>query len=94
MLFDRLDRGHQKAASNAWNSSGRTDTYVGEWHTHPERYPVPSALDRSTWQAIIKRQNNPVVFIIVGTEGVCAFKGSSNKLHGISMMQDISAASD
>ena len=77
-LFDRLDRGHQKAALNAWNSSGRTDTYVGEWHTHPECHPNPSPLDRRTWRKIINKQANPAVFIILGTVTVRAFKGVSN----------------
>ena len=34
-LFDRKDPGHHTAAVDAWMRSGGTDTYVGEWHTHP-----------------------------------------------------------
>lgn len=87
-LFDRIDKGHHDAAFEAWKKSGRTETYVGEWHTHPEKYPVPSTLDRRTWQAVIKPQVNPVVFIILGTGGVCAFKGGQNSLEDLRLLGD------
>ena len=65
-LFDRVDGGHQDAAMRAWRSSGERDTYVGEWHTHPEAHPSPSLLDRWTWGRIIRRSREPVVFAIGG----------------------------
>ncbi|WP_315922109.1 Mov34/MPN/PAD-1 family protein [Mesorhizobium sp. SP-1A] len=91
-LFDRIDRGHHDAAFEAWKKSGRTETYVGEWHTHPERNPSPSGLDLRTWRKITKKQSDPVVFIIVGTDAVCAFKGLSNNLHRMPMLSDASTA--
>lgn len=65
-LFDRMDGGHQEAAIRAWRSSGGTDTYVGEWHTHPEAHPSPSLLDRWTWGRIMRRSREPLVFAIGG----------------------------
>lgn len=65
-LFDRMDGGHQDAAMRAWRSSGGTDSYVGEWHTHPEAHPSPSFLDRWTWSRIMRKSREPVVFAIGG----------------------------
>lgn len=65
-LFDRMDGGHQAAAIQAWQSSGGTDAYVGEWHTHPEAHPSPSLLDRWTWGRIMRSSREPVVFAIGG----------------------------
>src|ERR1700730_6975363 len=32
------DKGHQKAAIKEWLESGGSINFVGEWHTHPERF--------------------------------------------------------
>ncbi|WP_136620903.1 MULTISPECIES: Mov34/MPN/PAD-1 family protein [Mesorhizobium] len=66
--FDRRDPGHQAAALKAWHASGRTETFVGEWHTHPEPHPTPSGRDRQTWADIMKKNSNPLVFLIGGWE--------------------------
>lgn len=42
--------------------------YVGEWHTHPELNPFPSAIDRHGWEHICSSRNAPMLFIIAGTE--------------------------
>ncbi|MBL8597375.1 MAG: Mov34/MPN/PAD-1 family protein [Devosia sp.] len=65
-LFDRKDKGHHDAAMAAWRLSGRTDTFVGEWHTHPEYHPSPSWLDRRTWARLNRRSSDPLVFCIAG----------------------------
>jgi integrative and conjugative element protein (TIGR02256 family) len=65
-LFDRMDPGHQAAAISAWKCSKGTDTYVGEWHTHPEFVPKPSRLDGTTWQSQLRRLDVPLVFAIGG----------------------------
>lgn len=65
-LFDRIDPLHQSTALTAWQQSGGTDTYIGEWHTHPEASPSPSWLDTRTWRKLIKRSNAPMVFAIGG----------------------------
>ncbi|WP_187274759.1 MULTISPECIES: Mov34/MPN/PAD-1 family protein [unclassified Methylobacterium] len=73
-LFDRKDSGHQAAALAAWQSTSGTDTYVGEWHTHPVDDPTPSTRDLRTWQSILARDTDPAVFMIVGRRSVwCAW---------------------
>jgi integrative and conjugative element protein (TIGR02256 family) len=69
-LFDRKDLGHGDEALRRWRDSGRTMTFVGEWHTHPEPVPSPSFLDRTTWRRIAKRHKfGPIVFVIRGISG-------------------------
>lgn len=65
-LFERVDPGHQNAALSAWRMSRGTETFVGEWHTHPEPDPEPSALDKRTWSSLLARSRQPLVFLIVG----------------------------
>lgn len=67
-LFDRVDRGHHIAALAAWEASGHTDTYVGEWHTHPEDHPTPSTIDRLTWARLTMFGANPMIFVICGRQ--------------------------
>lgn len=43
--------------------------YLGDWHTHPEKNPKPSWIDRiSYWQTCKKAQlmTNFIIFIIIG----------------------------
>lgn len=65
-VFDRNDPGHQAAAKSAWEKSGRTTTFTGEWHTHPEEVPTPSAVDLGTWKGLMKKSKDPLAFIILG----------------------------
>ena len=67
-LFDRKDPGHQRAAMAAWSSSLRTETYVGEWHTHPEARPSPSSTDLATWASIMNKTRFPILFLIGGSQ--------------------------
>lgn len=71
-LFDRKDRGHQLAAVAAWTKSLGRKSFVGEWHTHPEDYPIPSGIDRATWQSIIEKSSDTRVFVIVGRKDIWA----------------------
>lgn len=64
--FDRRDPGHQAFALRAWSASGRTETFVGEWHTHPEDDPSPSQQDLTTWRSILRVNPGPLLFLIVG----------------------------
>lgn len=44
--------------------------YVGDWHTHPERFPQPSALDRMTMVEMFEgsvTQAEGFLLLIVGT---------------------------
>lgn len=68
-LFARDSFGHAQAASEAWALGGGTVDYVGEWHTHPQRVPMPSCTDRSEWHKLaVTRPNAPFVAVVVGTK--------------------------
>jgi integrative and conjugative element protein (TIGR02256 family) len=50
-------------------------TYIGEWHTHPEKLPRPSSADTGMLSDILAGSKPPPLFLfglILGTEGtVC-----------------------
>jgi integrative and conjugative element protein (TIGR02256 family) len=72
--FDRRDAGHQTAAMRAWRTSGNTETFVGEWHTHPEDHPSPSSIDLQTWSNLLARTSCPLIFLIAGRHSLwCGF---------------------
>lgn len=54
--------------------------YVGDWHTHPTRHPVPSHVDLTSIQECVVRSThdlNGFIHVIVGTaavpDGICVF---------------------
>ena len=70
--FFRARRRHQEAIDRAWQESSGTCAYLGEWHTHPERCPIPSLVDRLRWQQKLLRDrfSEPIFFVIVGISEV------------------------
>ena len=70
-LFERMPFGHEAIALARWTASRGTIRYLGEWHTHPEDNPKPSALDRSEWRrlAASRRDLRPLLAVIVGLQG-------------------------
>lgn len=68
-LFDRIDPLHQSTAMRTWQQSAGTDTYIGEWHTHPQALPTPSWLDRRTWKKLMRKAHAPMIFAIGGWSG-------------------------
>ena len=84
--FIRKDRGHQDRALSAWKKSLHTDTFVGEWHTHPENDPSPSHVDLATWQELSTRSREPLLFVIVGWRTNWYGVGESTKLHRASLV--------
>ncbi|WP_407666996.1 Mov34/MPN/PAD-1 family protein [Mucilaginibacter sabulilitoris] len=55
-----------------YNSNGQL-TYLGEWHTHPERYPTPSYTDLHMLKDQFKNNKlhtNFLLLVIKGTEGL------------------------
>jgi len=70
--FCRLEKKHQLIMDNLWKESQFTKTYLGEWHTHNEKNPMPSMVDKRNWHNIIKRDKNSdwLFFIIVGTRNL------------------------
>lgn len=55
-----------------YNSNGQM-TYLGEWHTHPERFPTPSYTDLNMLKDQFKNNilhTDFILLIIKGTEGL------------------------
>jgi len=78
--FHRDALHHNLAVFTAWEASGGTCHYLGNWHTHPEPIPAPSPLDVSEWlrdAAEIRTQhespNLPLVYLIVGQHRIGAW---------------------
>jgi integrative and conjugative element protein (TIGR02256 family) len=65
--FYRDAESHAQTALSEWAKTQETMDYVGEWHTHPEHHPQPSALDLQEWRQICRRGKEPMVFMILGT---------------------------
>lgn len=71
--FHRARRPAQEAVDRAWRESKGVVNYLGDWHTHPERVPSPSCVDRRDWRKVARRtkvEAEFLFFVIVGTEAV------------------------
>ena len=85
MPSDRRSRGrffrsrgpHQAVIDRAWSDSDGTCTYLGEWHTHAERSPSPSVVDRVDWlrKLFIDRFSGSIFFLVVGAAEIRAWEG-------------------
>lgn len=67
--FWRSQAPHQAAIDWAWRDSDHTQTWLGEWHTHPEDDPSPSAIDRQDWRSHMNEDTadgDALFFVIVG----------------------------
>tara|TARA_Y100000782_G_scaffold19407_1_gene20363 strand:- start:24006 stop:24482 length:477 start_codon:yes stop_codon:yes gene_type:complete len=62
--FLRRSGSHIKKVLTAWTNSNQLQTYLGEWHTHPEPHPTPSASDINEWKKNLKGQK--AILIIIG----------------------------
>lgn len=68
LFFNRKAEGHQEQVIERWKESqGRLD-YIGEWHTHPEKRPQPSLVDRVGWIWRSVQSKKPLLVLIVGQE--------------------------
>jgi integrative and conjugative element protein (TIGR02256 family) len=67
--FIKQDPLHQRAATAAWRVSGRKDTNIGEWHTHPSGDPIPSSIDRRSWCEIVQQGKRTMIFSIIAPNG-------------------------
>ncbi|WP_204103268.1 MULTISPECIES: Mov34/MPN/PAD-1 family protein [Spirulina sp. CCY15215] len=83
-FFRDRDR-HQRAINQAWQESDGTTHYLGEWHTHPEKVPIPSPSDRANWNRHLQQDifsGDTLFFIIVGTESIGIWEGHlKNPIH-------------
>ena len=61
---------HELIARQRWLQEHNTSAFLGLWHTHPERDPTPSGVDRSDWQQAVSNdtyEGDRLFFPIVGT---------------------------
>ncbi|MGE7713240.1 Mov34/MPN/PAD-1 family protein [Priestia megaterium] len=78
---NRVD--HQSIIDKVWKKSDGTCNYLGEWHTHPEEHPTPSAHDKNEWKKILKHtvcDSDKLFFIIIGTKSISVWVGFKNDL--------------
>ena len=70
--FLRRNHGHQNIMDDLWERSGHRKSYLGEWHTHNQPFPIPSSIDIRNWKKISKREQNfdELYFVIVGTQNI------------------------
>jgi integrative and conjugative element protein (TIGR02256 family) len=62
---------HEHVARQRWLQEHNTSAYLGLWHTHPERDPTPSGVDRNDWQQAVAGdtyEGDRLFFPIVGTQ--------------------------
>jgi len=82
-LFKRDEQKHQKIINNVWVESQGTCNYLGEWHTHPQYYPIPSSVDLKGWKQkmqVDKFSGDFLYFIIVGIKETCLWVGNKRNL--------------
>lgn len=67
-FFERMPFRHRALARTRWRASAGTMRYLGEWHTHPQDHPTPSALDRAEWLQLARKRadGRPMLAVIVG----------------------------
>lgn len=63
-FFNRCSPHHNNYVQKCWANSGKTQVWIGEWHTHPENIPSPSTLDISIWKNCLPNRN--MILIIQG----------------------------
>jgi integrative and conjugative element protein (TIGR02256 family) len=62
--FVRRSKAHLNKVYLAWKKSNSQQTYIGEWHTHPESHPTPSWEDVCEWK--VNLEGMQAILIIVG----------------------------
>lgn len=69
--FVREADGHAELAEEAWRQGEKQIDYLGEWHTHPQKIPTPSSIDRYEWNKLVRqRPTTPLLVVIVGTDTI------------------------
>lgn len=74
--FERSTKGIENELTEFYKSNPRK-IYIGEWHTHPDNSPTPSATDISAINTIINNKQtsipNPVLLIIGYSKATVSF---------------------
>ena len=78
--FWRSNKPALRRVAEAWEMSGGTRVYLGDWHTHPEDGPHPSCVDRRNWKRLLKKsryEQEFLLFVIVGRKETCVWEGTT-----------------
>lgn len=78
LRFLRAAKPHQREIDLAWRQTRGTCNYLGEWHTHPERYPQPSDYDYDEWKRKLSQDiydSDYLFFVIVGMRMLRVWEG-------------------
>ncbi|WP_404979559.1 MULTISPECIES: Mov34/MPN/PAD-1 family protein [Bradyrhizobium] len=87
LRLHRDDPGHLSRANRRWTESGRTHTFVGEWHTHPGFSSTPSAIDLKAWREVTRNKvAGNSVFPIRGCDRCWATIGAGRLLTRMSIV--------
>ncbi len=80
--FSRGPDGHQEYMNESFQREKGCCFYLGEWHTHPEKVPNPSSIDRKDWERLLKVgfESGCLFFIIVGIDDLKVWYGQVEKL--------------
>jgi len=79
--YVRSDK-HNDILEKKWIESQYTKMYFGEWHTHPQDYPIPSTQDIKNWKYLLhnsKTETYILIFIIAGNSVYGVWIGDRNK---------------
>ncbi|SMP15208.1 Mov34/MPN/PAD-1 family protein [Flavobacterium hercynium] len=71
--FTRSIKNAQNVLDDFFKKSNGKKIYLGEWHTHPEDFPMPSSLDEESILQQIRGNilNSKVIFmVIIGRKGI------------------------
>ncbi len=88
--FHRSAPAHQAAIDRAWESSGGTVGYLGEWHTHAEPDPTPSTTDLDDWTKRLREDTfdgGSLLFVIVGRERTRMWRGDRATLEIVELKE-------
>ncbi len=69
---------HERFAHKCWHASNATCAYLGNWHTHPEKNPVPSETDLYDWSNVLNNdvyEGEYLYFVIVGIQEIACWEG-------------------
>ncbi|MBV7310198.1 Mov34/MPN/PAD-1 family protein [Acinetobacter sp. CWB-G5] len=80
--FVMKDSYHQSFLDQKYLESNGTSIYLGTWHSHPQKIPIPSSIDIDDWRKCIMRNSGRnLFFIIIGTQEVKIYYLKDNDLH-------------
>jgi integrative and conjugative element protein (TIGR02256 family) len=68
--FDRSRKRAQRIVEREWENSSGIRIYLGEWHTHPELHPTPSARDYKMISNMLRQTKMQIDFLFLIIVGI------------------------